>query len=91
MPPSSACTIAIGARVTVSMLADTSGRLSVMCVENRHDKSMAAGSRRSITLYCGRSRKSSNVVPRTRSASASKLEAMALLYGIFSAFHAIGI
>ena len=30
-PPSSACTIAIGARVTVSMLAETSGRLSVMC------------------------------------------------------------
>ena len=26
MPPSSACTIAIGARVTVSMLADTIGR-----------------------------------------------------------------
>ena len=45
-PPSSACTIAIGARVTVSMLADTSGRFSVMWVEKRHDRSMTDGSRR---------------------------------------------
>ena len=45
-PPSSAWTMAIGARVTVSMLADTSGRLSVMCVENRHDRSITDGSRR---------------------------------------------
>ncbi len=75
-PPSSACTIAIGARVTVSMLADTSGRLRVMWVEKRHDRSMADGSRRSITLNCGRKRKSSKVAPRTASARASKLEAM---------------
>ena len=51
MPPSSASTIAIGARVTVSMLAETSGRFSVMCVENRHDRSMTDGSRRAMTLY----------------------------------------
>ena len=42
-PPSSAWTIAIGARVTVSMLADTSGRLSVMWVEKRHDRSISDG------------------------------------------------
>jgi hypothetical protein len=42
---------AIGARVTVSMLADTSGRFNVMWVENRHDRSIVAGSRRAITLY----------------------------------------
>ena len=35
MPPSSACTIAIGARVTVSMLAETIGRFSVMRREQR--------------------------------------------------------
>ena len=34
MPPSSASTIAIAARVIVSMLADTIGRLSVRCSEN---------------------------------------------------------
>ena len=34
MPPSSASTTAIAARVMVSMLADTSGRLSVTCSEN---------------------------------------------------------
>jgi hypothetical protein len=50
MPPSSAWTIAIGARVTVSMLADTSGRLSVMFVEKRQDRSMTDGSRRVMML-----------------------------------------
>jgi hypothetical protein len=50
MPPSSACTIAIGARVTVSMFAETMGRLSVMCRDRREDRSMTAGSRRSSTL-----------------------------------------
>ena len=65
MPPSSASTIAIAARVTVSMLADTSGRLSVRCSENRADRSTgvrdrAAGS----TPHCGVNRKSSNVQPR---------------------------
>ncbi len=35
MPPSSAWTIAIGARVTVSMLAETIGRRSVMCSDKR--------------------------------------------------------
>src|SRR5215831_4081825 len=69
-PPSSAWTIAIGARVTVSMLADTIGRFSVMCCETRHDRSMAAGSRRVMMLFCGVSRKSSNVQPRTRSVTA---------------------
>ena len=50
MPPSSAWTIAIGARVTVSMLAETIGRFSVMRRESRHDRSMTAGSRRASTL-----------------------------------------
>ena len=50
IPPSSACTIAIGARVTVSMFAETIGRLSVMARESRQDRSIAAGSRRSRTL-----------------------------------------
>ena len=45
-PPSSAWTMAIGARVTVSMLAETIGRFSVRCCETRHDRSIAAGSRR---------------------------------------------
>ena len=36
MPPSSAWTIAIGARVTVSMLAETIGRFSVMRRDSRH-------------------------------------------------------
>ena len=46
MPPSSAWTMAIGARVTVSMLAETIGRFSARCCETRHDRSIAAGSRR---------------------------------------------
>ena len=82
MPPSSAWTIAIGARVTVSMLADTSGRLSVMFVEKRQDRSITDGSRRVMMLYCGRSRKSSKVAPRTMSASASKL--MGLMVSLVS-------
>ncbi len=69
MPPSSACTIAIGARVTVSMFAETMGRLSVMRRERREDRSMAAGSRRSSTLRCGERMKSSNVQPRTSSST----------------------
>ena len=52
-PPSSAWTIAIGARVTVSMFAETIGRFSVMCCETRHERSIADGSRRSRMLYCG--------------------------------------
>ena len=59
------------------MLADTSGRFSVMCCEKRQDRSMAAGSRRSSTLYCGRSRKSSKVQPRTASHQASLSVGMA--------------
>ena len=53
MPPSSARTIAIAARVTVSMLAETSGRLSVRCSENRADRSTMSGSRRGSTPSCG--------------------------------------
>ena len=45
-----AWTIAIGARVTVSMLADTIGRFSVRCSDRRHERSTEAGSRRSSTL-----------------------------------------
>ena len=63
MPPSSAWTIAIGARVTVSMLAETIGRRSVMCSDKRDLRSIDAGSRRSTTLNCGEKRKSSNVRP----------------------------
>ena len=48
------------------MLAETIGRLSVRRREKRDVRSMAAGSRRSTTLYCGVKRKSSNVQPRTR-------------------------
>ena len=70
MPPSSACTMAIGARVTVSMLADTIGRFSVRCCDTRHERSMAAGSRRATMLRCGVSRKSSNVAPCTSPATA---------------------
>ena len=40
MPPSSACTIAIGARVTVSMLADTIGRCSVSVGVRRDERSI---------------------------------------------------
>ena len=36
MPPSSATAIAISARVTVSMLAETIGRFSVRCSRKRH-------------------------------------------------------
>ena len=71
MPPSSAWTIAIGARVTVSMLADTIGRLqrevlrdAARQVDRRRDRGARA------TLRCGVSRKSSNVQPRTSSATA---------------------
>ncbi len=81
----------MGARVTVSMLADTSGRFSVMWVENRQERSITDGSRRSITLYCGRRRKSSNVAPRTRSASASKPEAMPILYLSSRSFSEAGL
>ena len=69
MPPSSACTIAIGARVTVSMFAETMGRLSVMRRDRREDRSMTAGSRRSSTLRWGERMKSSNVQPRTSSST----------------------
>ena len=65
MPPSSAMTIAISARVTVSMLAETTGRFSVSDVVRRADRSMVAGSRRSTMLICGVSRKSSKVHPAT--------------------------
>ena len=65
MPPSSATAMAISARVIVSMLADTIGRFSVRCSERRDERSIVAGSRRSMTLYCGVNRKSSNVQPRT--------------------------
>jgi hypothetical protein len=63
MPPSSAWTIAIGARVTVSMFAETIGRFNTMCCDTRHDRSITAGSRRTITLRCGVNRKSSKVQP----------------------------
>src|SRR4030095_6530462 len=69
MPPSSATAIAISDRVMVSMFAETIGRLSGTPVEKRHVRSMADGSRRSTTLYCGVNRKSSNGAPRTRSIS----------------------
>src|SRR4026208_1883444 len=65
MPPSSATAIAISARVTVSVLAGPRGRFSVRCSERRDERSIVAGSRRSMTLYCGVKRKSSNVQPRT--------------------------
>src|SRR5262245_48001267 len=65
MPPSSAIAIAISARVIVSMLAETIGRCSRRRVENWDERSIDAGSRRSITLYCGVKRKSSNVQPWT--------------------------
>ena len=45
IPPSSASTTAIAARVIVSMLADTMGRLIVRCSENRVLRSIASGSR----------------------------------------------
>jgi hypothetical protein len=57
--------MAISARVTVSMLAETIGRFSVRCSESLDERSIVAGSRRSMTLYCGVKRKSSNVQPRT--------------------------
>ncbi len=59
--------MAISARVMVSMFADTSGRLRVRCSVRRDERSIAAGSRRSSTLYCGLNRKSSNVQPRIES------------------------
>ena len=65
MPPSSAMTIAISARVTVSMLAETIGRFRVSEVVRRADRSIVAGSRRSTMLICGVSRKSSKVHPAT--------------------------
>ncbi len=58
-------TIAISARVTVSMLAETTGRFSVSDVVRRADRSMVAGSRRSTMLICGVNRKSSKVHPAT--------------------------
>src|SRR3954447_10507174 len=67
IPPSSACTMAIGARVTVSMFAETIGRLSVIRRDRREDRSIAVGSRRRSTLRCGDRMKSSNVQPRTSS------------------------
>jgi hypothetical protein len=66
MPPSSATAIAISDRVTVSMLAVTIGRLRVRRRDSRDDRSIADGSRRSTTLYCGVKRKSSKVQPRTK-------------------------
>jgi hypothetical protein len=63
MPPSSAWTIAIGARVTVSMLAETIGRFRVIRRVSRDERSIAAGSRRGITLRCGDKMKSSKVHP----------------------------
>jgi hypothetical protein len=69
MPPSSAMAMAISARVIVSMFAETIGRRRVRCWDRRHVRSIAAGSRRSRTLYCGVKRKSSKVQPRTRSRS----------------------
>ena len=65
--PSSAWTMAISARVTVSMLAETIGRFSVRRREKRDVRSILAGSRRSRTLCWGAKRKSSNVQPRTSS------------------------
>ena len=65
MPPSSASTVAMAARVTVSMLAETSGRRSGMCSETRDVRSIVAGSRLGRTPRCGVSRKSSKVHPRT--------------------------
>ena len=54
MPPSSACTIAIGARVTVSMLADTIGRLQRDAAGTAGTTGRStSGSRRASTLYCG--------------------------------------
>jgi hypothetical protein len=70
IPPSSAWTMAIGARVTVSMLAETIGRFNVMRRDSLHDRSIAEGSRRSRTLCCGARMKSSNVHPRTISSTA---------------------
>ena len=70
MPPSSAWTMAIGARVTVSMLADTIGRSSLIRRDSWQDRSIVAGSRRVSTLCCGDRMKSSNVQPRTRSSTA---------------------
>ena len=57
---------AIGARVTVSMLADTIGRFSMIRRDSRHERSMAAGSRRRTMLRCGARMKSSNVHPCAR-------------------------
>jgi hypothetical protein len=74
MPPSSATAIAMSDRVTVSMFAETIGRFSVTPVEKRQVRSMADGSRRSTTLYCGLNRKSSNVAPRTRSINTGIVE-----------------
>src|SRR5262245_9291490 len=67
IPPSSASTAAIADRVTVSMLADTIGRLSAMCSEKRVLRSITAGSRLGTTPSCGVNRKSSKVRPRTKS------------------------
>jgi hypothetical protein len=69
IPPSSATAMAISARVIVSMFAEMIGRRRVRCSDRRQVRSIAAGSRRSRTLYCGVKRKSSNVQPRTRSRS----------------------
>ena len=45
IPPSSAITIAIGARVTVSMFAETTGRLTDSFVVSRDAQIDRAGSR----------------------------------------------
>jgi hypothetical protein len=76
MPPSSACTIAIGARVTVSMFAETIGRLSVIPRDRRQDKSIRDGSRRTTMLRCGVRMKSSKVQPRTTSRSARPVRSL---------------
>src|SRR5215203_4334640 len=67
MPPSSAWTIAIGARVTVSMLAETIGRFSVIRRESWQVRSIRDGSRLAMMLRCGVKMKSSNVQPRVSS------------------------
>jgi hypothetical protein len=51
MPPSSAITTAISARVTVSMLAETIGRRSMSRGVSLDDRSRLSGSRRSTMLY----------------------------------------
>ena len=62
-------TIAIGARVTVSMLADTIGRFSVSAGTAATTDRSTDGSRRSRTLRCGDRMKSSNVQPCTSSST----------------------